>query len=268
MLYKYRSWKREFHSDCLLKNMLFFSSPKNMNDPFDFKIPPNFSLLNSDETINQYIDICVSKFTKEQIAQMGGLEHLRKSKFNDFEGNPPKAQADYESLFYPIVEKHFGVLCFSQIWNNVLMWSHYADNHSGFCLGFEKQSMLEEFKFGSQGPVHYDEFPNINPLHSNELNTALIQSFYKAPGWAYEKEFRIIKLEYPEELSHKERLHIYSDHCLKEIILGLIIDDTDKTEIIKIGLEKQVPVYQIEKVPLSFEIIRRLMSDKELRGYQ
>src|SRR6516165_6791682 len=35
-----------------------------------------------------------------------------------------------------IVELH-SALCFSKSWNNILMWSHYADKHRGICLGFD-----------------------------------------------------------------------------------------------------------------------------------
>ena len=29
-----------------------------------------------------------------------------------------------------------GVLCLSACDNSILMWSHYADEHKGFCIGF------------------------------------------------------------------------------------------------------------------------------------
>ncbi len=31
----------------------------------------------------------------------------------------------------------FGLLCFSESWNNPVQWSHYADRHQGLCLGFD-----------------------------------------------------------------------------------------------------------------------------------
>jgi hypothetical protein len=31
----------------------------------------------------------------------------------------------------------YGVSCFSESWNSILMWSHYADRHKGICLGFD-----------------------------------------------------------------------------------------------------------------------------------
>ena len=32
----------------------------------------------------------------------------------------------------------FGIVCFSDINDSILMWSHYADSHTGFCLGFAR----------------------------------------------------------------------------------------------------------------------------------
>jgi hypothetical protein len=29
------------------------------------------------------------------------------------------------------------ILCFSRNWDNLLLWSHYGDSHTGVCLGFE-----------------------------------------------------------------------------------------------------------------------------------
>jgi len=48
----------------------------------------------------------------------------------------PESQAAIERTELQSLEK-YGVLCFSRSWNNVLMWSHYADRHKGICLGFD-----------------------------------------------------------------------------------------------------------------------------------
>ena len=29
------------------------------------------------------------------------------------------------------------ILCFSRNWDNLLLWSHYGDSHTGVCLGFD-----------------------------------------------------------------------------------------------------------------------------------
>jgi hypothetical protein len=263
LLYKYRSWGEPFHPECLLKNQLYFSSPMDMNDPFDFKIPPNFALLDTEELMLLYFNEGITKFTGQQISKMGGRDELKRKMFHSFKTQLPQVQKDFEKKFFPTIDKHFGVICLSHRWDSVLMWSHYSDNHKGFCLGLDQNKLLETCEFGSQGKVVYDEFPNVSPLTAVEPETIIKQSYFKAPGWAYEEEFRIIKLEYPAELSHEERIHIYPDGCLKEIILGLRISDADKSEIRKVGFERNIPVYQMEKIPLSFNLERRLISANE-----
>src|SRR5271155_2361889 len=31
----------------------------------------------------------------------------------------------------------FGVVCFTERWDDILQWAHYADRHRGICLGFD-----------------------------------------------------------------------------------------------------------------------------------
>lgn len=38
--------------------------------------------------------------------------------------------------------KKTGLLCFSRSWQNPVQWSHYADRHRGFCLGFDVPDAL------------------------------------------------------------------------------------------------------------------------------
>jgi hypothetical protein len=33
--------------------------------------------------------------------------------------------------------KKMGLLCFSRDWHNPVLWSHYAERHTGLCLGFD-----------------------------------------------------------------------------------------------------------------------------------
>ena len=260
LLYKYRSWGRQHDRDNLLKRQLYFSSPKDMNDPFDFKIPPNFALLNNEELIQLYFNEGISKFTDEQVSKMGGVEEMQRKMAIAFKTDLPKTQKDYESNSFPTIDRHFGVICLSHVWDSVLMWSHYSDKHTGFCLGFDQKLLLETCKFGSQGDVQYDHFPNISPLAANDPETIIKQSFFKAPGWEYEGEYRIVKLEYPDELSHEMRIHLYPDECLREIILGLQISDEDRADLKKIASKRKIPIYQVQKVPLSFNLERQQIS--------
>ncbi len=56
ILYKYRSWKKEEDRKTLTQNEFYLASPRDFNDPFDCRISPNLSLLDSKEKIRTYID--------------------------------------------------------------------------------------------------------------------------------------------------------------------------------------------------------------------
>ena len=44
-LYKYRDWKNPFHTSIIHANELYVPTIGEINDPFDFKIPPKVTLV-------------------------------------------------------------------------------------------------------------------------------------------------------------------------------------------------------------------------------
>ena len=47
-----------------------------------------------------------------------------------------------------------GIRCFSATYNNILMWSHYADGHRGLCIEFDAKELLKR-DFGEIIKVRY-----------------------------------------------------------------------------------------------------------------
>ena len=82
------------------------------------------------------------------------------------------------------VTKIFGILCFSETWNNPVQWGHYADNHSGLCLGFEiKEENLKKVNYVNK---------RLDASIINEPNFTTTLFTTKFGHWRYEKEHRII----------------------------------------------------------------------------
>ncbi len=99
--------------------------------------------------------------------------------------------------------------CFSENVNSITMWSHYADYHKGFVLGYTKESLsfnrLNTIQCGLF-PVIYDSIryngnslfawaiyhvcgvPMIEPDKLANIKAGL----YKSTDWSYEKEWRLI----------------------------------------------------------------------------
>lgn len=78
-----------------------------------------------------------------------------------------------------------GCLSLSATAANILMWSHYAEHHKGYILGFHAKH--DYFGQSVQQVVYSAERPPHNPFeheHSGRL-------FYtKSADWAYEQEYR------------------------------------------------------------------------------
>ena len=137
------------------------------------------------------------------------------------------------------------------------MWSHYADMHIGYCVGFWRKKLDESGLFGSGGWVEYpidDNYPVINPLDEDEPKSILKETQFKAYDWNYEDEYRFTKFVFPNEL---DRIVNIPDDFFAEIILGLKIPEKDREEIIETAKSKKIKIFQIEQVPFKFLLIRK-----------
>ena len=81
-----------------------------------------------------------------------------------------------------------GFLCFSQDWTNPVLWSHYADNHRGVCLGFDvpRSDAIEVSYEAKRLDLQLPD--NVERL-SEELERQLL--YTKFEDWRYEREVRL-----------------------------------------------------------------------------
>lgn len=82
-----------------------------------------------------------------------------------------------------------GILCLSEDPSNILMWSHYASNHSGICIGFDTD--YKPFRSASQ--VSYSDGRPSAEFNSEPENLLKRVLLTKSKHWSYEKEWRSIK---------------------------------------------------------------------------
>ena len=257
LVYKYKNWTEDNHKNVLKKNQLFFTSPKDFNDPFDYKIPHDYSLLNTVEKIDAYL-----KKKKEYHQSQGSeiddnfMQMLEKFGWR-LRNESDKVQQEYNTLYFDGADIHYGVLSLSERWDSILMWSHYGDFHKGYCVGFWEEKMRNSI-LATGGRIYYpqnDEFPKIDPL-GDEIINMVLQSHAKSNDWRYEQEYRLTKIFYPEIPSIKDRIQEIPNIFFAEIIIGLNATAETRNEIVQIGKEKGVKVYQVIKVPFKFAIDR------------
>jgi hypothetical protein len=143
-----------------------------------------------------------------------------------------------------------GISCFSKNNSNLLMWSHYADSHQGFCLEFD--SNFEPFSKAFE--VSYkSEIPNINSglLMNEEVEAESIKKLlsFKSIDWEHEEELRVFHLE-------SNKSYFYSNPSIKAIYFGIRANQSD-IEIICSIIKSQNPtvkLYKMKKLELTFGI--------------
>jgi hypothetical protein len=252
ILYKYRV-VNEFTIRILSKREIFFSYPKYFNDPFDTAIPVRFDLLNEKE----FDEMSITLLQKISAASKG-INLTRKQAteiyYRDAKGNDKFRQYEYREQMMEWQLNHLKtnatIFCLAKHNDNVLMWSHYANQHQGICIGFDRDYI--GFNTGaSLGKVEYvKKHPVFKPTEKDE-NFYIGQLLAKAKKWSYEKEFRFIFLEANE-------LFAIQPEGIKEIIFGTRVSEQDKIKIVTLVKQDaalmHVKLFIAEQIPFTFKL--------------
>lgn len=126
-LFKYKTVNK-YLFDSLKNKYLYFSKPKELDDIFECKIVPDFSLTTDDE-IQKWIDLHKGKgsFPYSTIADVRS-DMLNGSLFKHYINNPE------------IIEKYH-ILSLCEERDNQKLWSLYANTYKGICIGYHVERM-------------------------------------------------------------------------------------------------------------------------------
>ncbi len=257
IIYKFRAWENPLHRNILQLNELYYASPADINDPFDFQVSYDLTLLDTDEKQEMYIDQMLND--AKNILKERDIDPIKRKQelLLRLKNIPTTMQDEYDSTNTLWTNNRFGVISFAQRWDSILMWSHYANNHRGFCVGFNRHKFEESKLFDTAGSVNYtDSYPKIDPLKQSSLDDVFSKTHTKSSEWNYEKEYRLTRLWVDSDPSKDDRKIYFHNGLFEEILLGLLISSNDKLEIIEIARQKNIPVYQVRKKRSSFLLER------------
>ena len=244
ILYKYRDINNDSHKRLLFNHEIYFTSASKFNDPFDANLPFKYKeeQLTEENIFLKYYSILKIQnpnWTDPEIhkvayeAQRKGLmkDELHQEKFN-------------ENIIKDI-HSNFGIVSLSKIPNNMLMWSHYANCHTGFCVGIDPKFIFKHFgPHISVEDINYQaDIPRID-LFEDPIVYFIKVLCTKSLDWEYEKECRLVNRNYVNKA-----LDI-TERCIKEIYLGAKMPHTDKFSLID-KLAKQYSTVKIFDCSLS-----------------
>ncbi len=253
-LFKYRDFENEFYKNLLINNELYFSSPSRFYDPFDCKIPPKIMIYQKDKLLKYFNYLAKKEFSELNEKEIKKIAKEEYNKNINIITNPELAAKRNEE----VMNKRIGVCTLSEDNSNLLMWSHYSYKHTGFCIEYDGEELLQTLmNYSTIGEdflimrVKYvNKYPSIKPFQPGEfsLNEFLKLIAYKSRDWSYEKEWRIT---YTDNTDTKIELN---NRVIKSICFGLNCDKEKINEVKEYTKDKNIKYYKAIKNKDSFSI--------------
>lgn len=176
-LYKYYSLS-SFSKKVLTDQEIYFSSFKQLNDPFEIAVNYTFDC----DEHRKFDYFSRNHPTFSSYPDEGKRNHIK-----SFEDVYRKSNSRLTSMLRDSF-KTTGIFCVSENPFDVLMWSHYAGKHRGFCVEFDtdkdpifEQRFQVKYVPSMHNVVFYDDLIVRDVLDK------------KFDCWTYEKEWRIAK---------------------------------------------------------------------------
>ena len=147
-----------------------------------------------------------------------------------------------------------GIECFTQSPTDILMWSYYADKHTGVCVEYDFSKLFASCANSFLFPVCYSEnrplldMQNLyDPVIKQICNDRIAEAFpsimrswiTKSKEWEREKEWRLITFPIKDDSERLVKLPIAS-----RIITGINITDGNYRLVADIAKEKGIPIHR------------------------
>lgn len=234
--------------------MVRFTPPKDLNDPRE--LAPRIHIRNPD----QYAGAIISRNFEEgyirfllenpTMTEAEALSRCIGASAQLFQKYRSDDDAIGKMMFDTVMRttnKNIGVFSLTETNNNELMWAHYADNHTGFAVGFNTET--DFFFRRSNDPKLCGELTNV--IYSDTSPTVYFDPgimeipkelfFTKTTKWSYEREWRMIRMLSAADDVVEDKIHLFKvdPESVVSVTFGQKFPESDKeairSEFIKIA---------------------------------
>ncbi len=231
----------------LQEKQIWYSSLSKFNDPFE-------GIIDINEKFSSYF--LIGKAVDHYLKEGHNIETVIKEIKTEFldEDKMKKKILSARDIFNDENNK-FGVLSLSEDPMSILMWTHYANGHSGLCIGFERKEDMPLGKDEVCLPVTYSDIfpePTINDLLKEDGTATNLSIRTKASEWRYEREWRLM---------HTQAGLYEIPGPIKEIILGCRWEESKTDEVLMAAKYLKATVYRASIVKGEYRIKREKVTD-------
>ena len=191
-LYRYLSLsgeRREWVRQAIVDGRHYFANPRLFNDPFDCW--PTLLVNGTDADLKNYYEHSLAADPRwvNHEARQAELVRLLSDPASDMR-QPERAKL-FRQEFRQEIEEITGVMCFSEVRDDLLMWAHYADSHRGLCLMFD--GTADAFRFAER--LRYRQKRPRMRVFGEVKDASTLAFATKSTHWRYEKEWRLIEFQ-------------------------------------------------------------------------
>lgn len=230
-LYRYAAVNSYLFS-FLQTQQLYFQSPLNFNDPFDFDL--NGLVIGPEATLENLLRAYLVGL-EERVSSLDKLWIMNAARFDDCLADGDRTAVKTQIALLDSLSRYagreriligqtiedltkantsiravlteswnstrrrlaetYGVVCFSEVDSELLMWSHYADSHRGVCLEFDaSERPIIGWKRWAYHSVCYSSNRVIDVAKIGIARAFELLLTTKSPDWSYERERRLITI--------------------------------------------------------------------------
>ena len=248
-LYKYYSDRPE-KLESVKAGKMWYSAPCNFNDVFDCDLT-----IDENGILNSAIHMIPDKRGIRKGSPMWRqLRQTLNMQIRSFQTTVEKLRSTT------------GVLCLSESNDSLLMWAHYANNHSGMCVEYELLGINRQLSFSPVPVIYSNERACFHSIDSNTIKNDSMGVFFesltsKSPEWSYEREWRIIRDDGAcgTNWNVEKRGALLNMICPTSIILGcmakpefekVVYEYCEEFKINLYKMEKDKNLYHLNKIPI------------------
>lgn len=284
ILYRYRPCDaRTIHS--LVIDELYFAQPSTFNDPLDCS--PSVMVDSNVETLRTVLSAFVSqrvstatKAALERAKLKGPKSDAHAEAIGNREARIALAEIDYNAtnpdyedgrasaelwLLGQEIEGELlgrndkGVCSFSAIRNSPLLWSHYADQHRGICIGYSldrnPKPDPQRVVYGGSRTIGTSVIEQAIIKKDPEAQRLLDEASFlrKAHYWKYEKEWRLLDRQGPQHSPLKLKEVTFGLRCEPALRFAVMRALKSRSDVKFFQINVQDGSFRLKRYPLDFD---------------
>jgi len=278
-------------SDTSLQNLVddtvWLADPQSFNDPYDCGQGLDMHAMSADYLANPPDELLsmMSTETRDAVTRLvkEGKNPMEAWLDDLTEKMSPEDSIQLRDFFHSITQRMYFELeaqhaqnfkrsvkacSFSTRVDSVLMWSHYANCHQGFCIEYDLSAVpysnwVSRFMY----PVIYSDRPfdatsyfTKAPQGGANILRLNLAALIKSEDWAYEKEWRILISN-----GFMEKAGPIAMPTPTTVYLGSHISQEDQRQIEEICRRKKIPTKKMRHANNAFEMQAVEVQDADRR---